>query len=112
MEINLTDAAIDFFKNDMAVPDDKGVQIKGKTYGNTNVHENFSVAITVSTPSSTPFALVEEDGLTVFVEQSDSWFVNGFDLDIDYDTAEGVPTYFFRSNDGSDLDSISSPSKN
>lgn len=90
----------------MNVPEDKGVRIKGKVYGSTNAHENYSVGIEVKKPNN-PVALTEEDGLTVFVEQSDEWFVEGLDLEIDYDVEAGVPTYYFISNDGRDLDATS-----
>lgn len=111
MEIQITPAAIHFFKEDMNVPSDKGIQIKGKTYGSTNVHNNFSVAINVKAPSDNPYALIEKDGLTVFVEQSDSWFVEGLDLQIDFDDDADAPTFFFTPNDGMDLDSITTASK-
>lgn len=109
-EIRLTQDAIDFYKDDMNVPEDKGVRIKGKVYGSTNAHENYSVGIEITEPKR-PVALTEEDGLTVFVEQGDEWFVEGLDLEIDYDEEDGIPTYFFISNDGRDLDATSGATK-
>ncbi len=105
-DIRLSQAAIDFYKHDMNVPEDKGVRIKGKVYGSTNAHENYSVGIEITAPKN-PIALTEEEGLTVFVEQGDEWFVEGLDLEIDYDSEAEIPTYHFISNDGRDLDATS-----
>ncbi len=103
MEIMISKEAIDFFKTEMNVPQDKGVRIKGKTYGYTNVHTYFSVAIEVATPQD-PIAMLEEDNLKIFVERSDEWFVKGLNLEIDYDAEEGIPTYYFLADDNRVLD--------
>lgn len=105
-KIRISQAAINFYKNDMNVPEDKGVRIKGKVYGSTNAHENYSVGIEIAKPKK-PVVLTEENGLTVFVERGDQWFVEGLDLEIDYDAEADLPTYFFISNDGRDLDATS-----
>lgn len=103
MDIVLSNKAIEFYKRELNITEGKGIRIKAKAYGSTNVHTYFSVAIEVSKPRN-PFALVEEDDLMVFIEKSEEWFVEGLDLEIDYDAEEDVPTYYFLAQDDRILD--------
>lgn len=98
MEIRLSENAAQFFKSEFDPPQGKGIRIKGKVYGKTNVHDNFSVAIEIAVPKD-PIASTEVDGVTVFGEKEDEWFLAGYDLEIDYQEGDDAPTYFFVSED-------------
>lgn len=103
MEIMVSKEAINFYKTEMNPPEGKGIRIKAKAYGSTNVHTYFSVAIEMAAPKN-PCAMVEEDGLKIFVEKSEEWFVAGLNLEIDYDPKIKAPTYYFMADDDRILD--------
>ncbi|MDK7049555.1 HesB/YadR/YfhF family protein [Aerococcus sanguinicola] len=97
MDIQVSDAAVKFFKDEVAPGPGQGIRIYGKVYGSTNVHDNYSVGILVEAPQNV-FAQVEKDGLLIFAEDEDQWFFEDYNLEIDYDAEEDVPTYYFISS--------------
>lgn len=103
MDIMVSKQAANFFKREMDFSGGKGLRIKAKSYGSTNVHTYMSVAVEATKPRK-PIAMTEEAGLSFFVEESEAWFVAGLDLEIDYNAAEGIPTYYFMAQDNRVLD--------
>lgn len=95
MKISITDKAHNFFKTEVDPQNGKGIRFLGKTYGETNVHDNFSVAMQVASPKD-PLATTEKDGITYFAEKSDDWFFNGYDFEVDYDEEAELPVYHFE----------------
>lgn len=94
MEMRISDKAMNFFKNDMDPPTNRGIRLKGKVYGSTNIHEGISIAVSVESPHD-PFLSVEEEGVFIFVEKEDQWLFADHDLEIDYDEEFEHPTFFF-----------------
>lgn len=94
MKIELTPAAIKWFENEVGVSPESGVRFLGKVYGETNVHEGFSVGMAVGQPED---ALVKEviNGVSYFIEKNDEWFFSGYDLHVDFNAEKDEPIYTF-----------------
>ncbi|MGC3599024.1 HesB/YadR/YfhF family protein, partial [Enterococcus faecium] len=63
----------------------------GKVYGKTEVHDGFSIGLSVEQPEH-PVKKVEMDGTLFFIEEAVEWFFKGYDLLVDYDTNLEEPT--------------------
>ncbi|WP_086315644.1 hypothetical protein A5821_003147 [Enterococcus sp. 7F3_DIV0205] len=97
MELTITPRAQQWFKDEVGVTSDSGIRFYGKIYGKTDVHEGFSIAMSVEAPDQ---PLVKEviDGITYFIEETDDWFFKGYDLLVDYDEEKEEPQYKFAGN--------------
>lgn len=97
MKLTITPRAQQWFKDEVGVTSDSGIRFYGKIYGKTDVHEGFSIAMSVEAPDQ---PLVKEviDGITYFIEETDDWFFKGYDLLVDYDEDKDEPKYNFAGN--------------
>ncbi|MDT2737222.1 iron-sulfur cluster biosynthesis protein [Enterococcus pseudoavium] len=97
MKLAITPQAQAWFKREIEPADGQGIKFYGKVYGKTQVHDGFSVGMSVDTPES---PLIEEkvNGMMFFVEEADEWFFKGYDLIVDYDEELGEPKYDFSNN--------------
>ncbi|EOH96892.1 hypothetical protein UAY_02624 [Enterococcus moraviensis ATCC BAA-383] len=97
MKLTITPRAQQWFKDEVGVTSDSGIRFYGKIYGKTDVHEGFSIAMSVEAPDQ---PLVKEviDGVTYFIEETDDWFFKGYDLSVDYDDEKDEPKYKFIEN--------------
>ena len=67
----------------------------GKVYGKTEVHDGFSIGMSVEQPER-PIKEETIDGMLFFIEEADDWFFKGYDLVVDYDASLNEPTYHFK----------------
>lgn len=118
MKITLHDNAIKWFETEYPLHEGEGVQFFGKTYGNTEVHEGFSIALQTDHPDNHDELLghTEINGRHYFTTTEENWFFSGYDLEIDLDSKYGEPNYHFISQNPNEdasmkLDSVSSASK-
>lgn len=94
MKIVITDTALAWFKKEVELQPGTGICFFGKIYGNTQVHDGFSVGMSVDRPEN---PLFEEtvDGILFFAEESDDWFFKGVEMTVDYDEKLNEPKYLF-----------------
>ncbi|MBO0472974.1 hypothetical protein IGL98_000809 [Enterococcus sp. DIV0840] len=97
MKLTITPHAQQWFKDEVGVTSDNGIRFYGKIYGKTDVHEGFSIAMSVEAPDQ-PLVKEEIDGITYFIEETDDWFFKGYDLFVDYDEETDEPKYKFAEN--------------
>lgn len=97
MKLTITPRAQQWFKEEVGVTSDSGIRFYGKIYGKTDVHEGFSIAMSVEAPDQ-PLVKEEIDGITYFIEETDDWFFKGYDLLVDYDEEKDEPKYKFVEN--------------
>lgn len=97
MKLTITPRAQQWFKDEVGVDADSGIRFYGKIYGKTDVHEGFSIAMSVEAPDQ-PLVKEEIDGITYFIEETDDWFFKGYDLLVDYDAEKDEPQYKFAEN--------------
>lgn len=95
MKLTITPQAQEWFKRELELAEGQGIKFYGKVYGKTQVHDGFSVGMSVDIPES---PLIEENvnGMMFFVEESDEWFFKGYDLVVDYDKELDEPRYEFN----------------
>lgn len=95
MKVTITDAALNWFKKEIELQQGMGIRFFGKIYGNTQVHDGFSVGMSVDVPEH-PLFLEEIDGLTFYAEESDDWFFKGLEMTVDFDEQLNEPKYLFE----------------
>jgi uncharacterized protein YneR len=84
MKIDLSNTAIQWFREEVDLKNGDKVRFYVKIYGSSPVQEGFSLAFTVDNEPIDIAVKTEKEGLTFFIEGSDLWFFNGHDLHVDY----------------------------
>lgn len=97
MKLTITSEAQRWFQEEVEGSLEKGIRFYGKIYGNTAVHNGFSVGMAVDTPEN-PLVEKTVGGIVYFIEETDDWFFNGYDLCVDYDGSKEEPSYVFTQN--------------
>lgn len=97
MKLTVTPQAQEWFKKEVGPTKETGIRFYGKIYGKTEVHDGFSIAMSVESPEQ-PMIVEQIDGVTYFIEETDDWFFKGYDLVVDYDQKMDEPTYKFEAN--------------
>ncbi|MCM0598570.1 HesB/YadR/YfhF family protein [Periweissella fabalis] len=95
MQLTITDQASKWFRNEMDLAPGNGVRFYGKTYGATNVHKGFSVAMLRDDYPNKPVILVEKDGINYYVNERDEWLFNDYHLTVNVNDDEIGPEYNF-----------------
>ncbi|ANJ69719.1 iron-sulfur cluster biosynthesis protein [Latilactobacillus curvatus] len=95
MQIQVSDAASQWFRDELALQSGDAVRFFGKVYGQTAVHDGFSLGMECATVEQ-PIGSVVKDGITYFASQSDEWFFADYDLQVDYDPELEEPKYQFE----------------
>lgn len=98
MKVTVTPKVLEWFKQEIVLEPEQGIRFFGKIYGSTQVHEGFSVGMSVDHPER---ILFEDriDGVLFFIDQNDDWFFRGYDMLVDYDEVLKEPTYIFTEED-------------
>lgn len=97
MDITLTEKAIHWFEEDYPLDEGDSIRFFGKTYGNTEVHEGFSVGMTLDQPEDHEILGKKEvNGRTYFTAKHDDWFFSRYNLEIDFDNEREEPIYHFH----------------
>lgn len=99
MNINLSEQAAHWFENHFPLNEGEAIRFFGKTYGNTEVHDGFSVGLELDSPENndTILASTTINDRTYFITKEDEWFFSGYDLMIDLGKQFKEPTYHFKS---------------
>lgn len=95
MNIVIKDEALQWFKKEISIPEGMGIKFYAKIYGSTNVHDNFTLGMSVATPSASPYFTYEDQGILFFVEENDDWFFSDYVLEVGYNAKLDEPSYTF-----------------
>lgn len=95
MELSVTESAQNWFQEEVDIPENYGIRFFGKVYGKTEVHDGFSIGMSVEQPEH-PLKKEILNGMLFFIEEADEWFFKGYDLVVDYDASLNEPTYHFK----------------
>lgn len=98
MKITLSKQAINWFETQFPLNEGEAVRFFGKTYGNTEVHEGFSVGLELDDAKNTEdiLASIEINDRTYFINKEDEWFFSDYDLTIGLDEKFNEPSYHFE----------------
>lgn len=95
MKLTITPKAQEWFKREIELGDNQGIKFYGKVYGKTQVHDGFSVGVSVDTVDSPLVETIIDDQL-FYIEEADEWFFKGYDLVVDYNAQLDEPMYEFN----------------
>lgn len=96
MEIKLKDKAIQWFENDYLLNEGEAIRFFGKAYGNTEIHEGFSIGMTIDDPTNYEIiGKTEKNQRVYFASKEDEWFFEDYNLEIDCEDSEQGPIYHF-----------------
>lgn len=95
MKLTITPKAQEWFKREIELGDNQGIKFYGKVYGKTQVHDGFSVGMSVDTVDSPLVKTIIDDQL-FYIEEADEWFFKGYDLVVDYNAELDEPMYEFN----------------
>lgn len=95
MKLTITPRAQEWFKTEVDPGPGEGIRFYGKVYGQTNVHEGFSVGMTVDKPEN-PLFSETIGGILYFIEETDEWFFARYDLVVNYSEKLDEPEYVFE----------------
>ncbi|KRM21144.1 HesB/YadR/YfhF family protein [Latilactobacillus graminis] len=95
MQIQVSDAASQWFRDELVLKTGDGVRFFGKVYGKTTVHDGFSLGMERAAVDQ-PIGSAVKDGVTYFASQADDWFFADYDLLVDYDPQLEEPKYQFK----------------
>ena len=95
MKLTITPKAQEWFKREIELGDNQGIKFYGKVYGKTQVHDGFSVGMSVDTVDSPLVKTIIDDQL-FYIEEADEWFFKGYDLVVDYNAQLDEPMFEFN----------------
>lgn len=98
MNIIASKQASEWFKRETGVGNGRGVRFSVKVYGHSPIHDNFSLAMEINTPSR-PAVQATHFDVMYYIEENDAWFFNGYDLEIGYDEKKDEPIYHYHKLD-------------
>ena len=110
-KISISPEASKWIREGMGVPEGGGVHFFGRVYGETNAHEGFSTGMSRHDQPVQPLVDQGVDGVHYYIEESENWFFEGLDVQVDYDKSIDGPVYYYTPNDGSKLDTLAHSSK-
>ena len=84
-------------------------EVDPATFG--NAHEGFSTGMSRHDQPVHPLVDQVVDGVHYYIEESENWFFEGLDVQVDYDKSIDGPVYYYTPNDGSKLDTHAHSSK-
>ncbi|MFA9555848.1 HesB/YadR/YfhF family protein [Evansella sp. AB-rgal1] len=84
MNIEITDAAFAWFRDELALNDGDSVQFFVRYGGCGDFQTGFSLGVTVKAPED-PATTVEKEGFVFYIENKDEWYFDNSDLLVDYD---------------------------
>lgn len=98
MKITLSEPATQWFETQFPLNEGEAVRFFGKTYGNTEIHDGFSVGMELEDPENQENILASTtiNNRTYFVTKEDDWFFSGYDLKITIDDQFKEPSYRFE----------------
>lgn len=85
MNITITDAASQWFKDEILLTDGDMVKFYVRIYGSSPVQENYSLGFTIDSDIKGDSVSTEKDGITFYVYEEDLWFFKDKNLVVDYD---------------------------
>ncbi|GAE93411.1 hypothetical protein JCM21714_2491 [Gracilibacillus boraciitolerans JCM 21714] len=96
MEIKISEKALQWFKEEVEVHEGDTVKFQAKYGGYSPIHEGFSLAFSINEPLKETITTKEKNGITFFIDGSDAWYFEGYDLIVNYDENLKEVTYDYE----------------
>lgn len=104
MKLIVTDAANQWFKDEMDLKPGDGIKFYGKVYGRTEVHHGFSQAFAKDNHPIDPVLEVVKDGINYHVNEVDEWFFTRLITTVDAN--DDGPVFHFQHEDGDEAPDV------
>ena len=98
MKITVSEAAAQWFVDELELTPGATIRFFGKYGGSTNVHTGFTTGMELNHPSPELLAETTVADVHFFINHTDDWFFHGFDLSVELDEAQKEPNYFYTTN--------------
>lgn len=84
MNIEVSERAIVWFKEEVGLESGGKVRFYTQIYGTSPIREGYSLAFTIESDIRDAAVTKVLDGITFFINESDIWFFDGHDLHVEY----------------------------
>lgn len=101
MDITITRPAVKWMKEELNVESGDSVRFYVRYGGSPQLYPGFSMGIALDKPER-PAVKTEEEGLTFFVEDADSWYLRAHNLHVSFSRKHN--TIIFEYNESSDAE--------
>ena len=95
LKLYISDEASKWFIEEMEPEEGDMIRFYARYGGSSPLHEGFSLGVTIDQPME-PSVMLEENGLTFFVEEKDVWYFSGHDLYVDVDPKRNELSYRYE----------------
>ena len=102
MNLTISPKAQKWFTKELELESGDSIRFFGKYGGSTNVHTGFTTGMQLTKPSNETLAQIKAEDILFFVDETDDWFFQGYDLAVDYDETIDEPTYFYTETDATE----------
>lgn len=93
MKLHVDPQAASWFRQEMGFRPQAGVRIKSRIYGHSPINSGFDIALESTEPDQPAVTYQAPDGLLFFIEPSDLWFFEDYDLQIAFDEKLDEPVF-------------------
>lgn len=84
MKIEVSDAALKWFKDEIGLDKGDNVKIYTQIYGSSAIQKGYSLGFSKNETPINMAVSTDVEGITFFVEKDDLWFFDGHDLRLAY----------------------------
>jgi uncharacterized protein YneR len=92
MQITMSDKVVQWYKEDLALTEGDFVKFYVRYGGFNSFIKGFSLGIDKEKPEQT-HTQIEKDGITFFMEDTDTWYLDNKDLVIEFNEQLGEPEF-------------------
>ena len=85
MNIFVSDAALQWFKEEMGLTNGDKIKFYSQIYGSSPVQKGYALGFTKDNEPIDMAVCCKAGGIDFYVESGDVWFFDGHDLHVDYD---------------------------
>lgn len=93
MEIEVSEKALHWFKEEVGLEKGNKVRFFTQIYGTSPIREGYGLAFTIDDDSRESIVQTTADGITFYINESDEWFFDGHNLHVEYDDAKDEVEY-------------------
>ncbi|RSL34437.1 hypothetical protein D7Z54_04590 [Salibacterium salarium] len=94
--ITLTQPAVKWFQKEMNTKPGDYIRFYARYGGISPIHPGFSIGITKSEQPYEVAVQTQENGVTFFIEETDKWYFDGYDLHVKFSRKDDQIKYEYR----------------
>ncbi|WP_124058917.1 HesB/YadR/YfhF family protein [Vaginisenegalia massiliensis] len=98
MKLTVEPQAAAWFKEEVGLSQGAGIRFLAKVYGCSPINSGFSLAMETNYPKQPAADFRDQEGIYYYIEESDLWFFDGYDLNVVYDEQLAEPRYEYCKN--------------